>query len=318
VSKLRGLLPIGAVAALLALPWPGSAQVETQPRPATPLDPISAILDAFATHDVVALGDFHHDAQLHDLRMMLIADPRFPVVVRDVVFEFGPRENQALLDRFVDGGDFTPAELEILDYGTVYNELMAGIRALNESLPRELRIRVVLAEAQPPTMEVEAALIRRDTTAKGRKALLVIGAMHFPRKPLFMPVSDRELAELMFTHPTSVSTTAHLEAAGVNVFSIYPAPADLVSKVQPDVAQWTTPALALVAGTLVGAEPFSTFAPTDVLLTVPDADGDGEHFERVPPDPARSGLTEEQFDAVLVLAPSSDLPFGDPGPLPTE
>jgi hypothetical protein len=41
-------------------------------------------------------------------------------------------------------------------------------------------------------------------------------------------------------------------------------------------------------------------------------------LERVPPDPSRSGLTEEQFDAVLVLAPSPELPFGDPGPIPTE
>jgi hypothetical protein len=145
--------------------------------------------------------------------------------------------------------------------------------------------------------------------------LLVIGAMHFPRKPLYMPISDRELAELVFNHPSSVSTTTHLEAAGVRVFSVYPLPADVVAAAQLDVAGWKTPALAIVAGTPIGAEPFATFAPTDTLLTVPDADGEGEHYERVPPDAARSGLTEDQFDAVLVLAPSEQLPFGEQPPL---
>jgi hypothetical protein len=258
--------------------------------------------------------------------MMLIADPRFPDIVRDIVFEFdGPQD---LLDRYVEGDDVTAAELRaassgdlfsaMLDHGPVYREFFAAVRQLNAKLTPRRRVRIVLAASEEPTMESEASSIRRETTVKGRKALLVIGAMHFPRKPLFWPISDRELGEFIFAHPSSVSTTAHLELAGVRVFSIYPAPIDLVSKVQPDVAQWTTPALAVVAGTSVGAEPFSTFAPTDVVLTVPDADGDGEHYERVSPDPARSGFTEEQFDAVLVLASSSELPFGDPSPLPAE
>jgi hypothetical protein len=297
-----------------------------QTRPAVPLDPIDAILATFATHDIVALGDFHHDPQLHEVRMKLIADRRFPDIVRDIVFEFdGP---QRALDRYVDGDDITSAELRaastdslfsaMFDHGPVYREFFAAVRDLNANLTPEKRVRIVLAAPEEPNMESEAASIRRETVEKGRKALLVIGAMHFPRKPLFWPISDRALADFMFNDPSSVSTTAHLEAAGVSVFSIYPASSDLVSRVQPDIAQWATPALAVVAGTRVGAEPFSTFAPTDVLLTVPDADGDSEHLERVPPDPSRSGLTEEQFDAVLVLAPSPELPFGDPGPIPTE
>jgi hypothetical protein len=283
-------------------------------------------LAAFATHDLVALGDFHHDPQLHGLRMELISDPRFPDIVRDVVFEFdGPQD---LLDLYTDGADVTSEELRaastgaifsaMWDHGPVYREFFAAIRDLNTKLTPEQRVRVVLATPEEPTMKSEAASIRRETVTKGRKALLVIGAMHFPRKPLFWPISDREFANFIFNHPSSVSTITHLEAAGVSVFSIYPAASDLVSRVQPDIARWATPALAIVANTRVGAEPFSRFAPTDVLLTVPDADGDGEHLERVTPDPSRSGLTEEQFDALLVLAPSPELPFGDPGPIPTE
>jgi hypothetical protein len=300
--------------ALFVLPFGSSAQVDSRLPPATPLDPISAILDAFVTHDVVALGDVHHDAQLHEVRMKLIEDPRFPNVVRDIVFEFGTSQHQVLLDRYVDGGDVTPGELRrvseegmfnaVWDNGSVYRDFFAAVRALNAKLPEERRIRIVLAEPEPRTMEAEAAIIRRETTAKGRKALLVIGGMHFPRKPIYLPVSNREFAEFMFNHPWSVSTTAHLEAAGVSVFSIYPVPVDELATAQGDVAQWSTPALAVVAGTPLGAEPFATFAPTDTLVSVPDADGDGEHTEQVLPDPARSGLTQEQFDAVMALAPN--------------
>ena len=326
--KLFGPPTAALAVALLAFGCTNDARDDAAPGPATPLDPIETILGAFATHDVVALGDFHHDPQLHDLRMKLIADPRFPDIVRDIVFEFGTRQDQVLLDRYVEGDEVTSEELKaasadevfraMLNSGPVYSDFFAAVRTLNATLPTERRVRIVLTAPEEPTMQAEAASIHRETVAKGRKALLVIGAMHFPRKPLYMPISDRELAETMFNHPWSVSTTVHLEAAGVGVFTIYPAPADVVAAVQRGIAAWTTPALTIVAGTPIGAEPFATFAPTDTLVTVPDADGEGEHYERVRPDPARSGLTEEQFDAVLVLAPSAELPFGDPGPPPSE
>jgi hypothetical protein len=246
--------------------------------------------------------------------MKLIEDPRFPDVVRDVVFEFGTPQHQAMLDRYVGGGDVSPDELRrvseegmfnaVWDHGPAYRDFFAAVRTLNAKLSAERRIRIVLAEPEPRTMEAEAEIIRRETTAKGRKALLVIGGMHFPRKPIYMPVSNREFAEFMFNHPLSVSTTAHLEAAGVSVFSIYPVPVDELATSQSDIGQWSTPALTVVAGTPLGVEPFATFAPTDTLVSVPDADGDGEHAEQVLPDPARSGLTQEQFDAVMALAPN--------------
>lgn len=43
--------------------------------------------------------------------MKLPADPRFPTVVRDVVYGFGPAERQPLLDRYVDGEDVSAEEL---------------------------------------------------------------------------------------------------------------------------------------------------------------------------------------------------------------
>jgi hypothetical protein len=50
------------------------ASVEAQaPQPAVPLGPISAIVEAFEFHDVVALGDPHGDEQAHAWRHMSFA-----------------------------------------------------------------------------------------------------------------------------------------------------------------------------------------------------------------------------------------------------
>jgi hypothetical protein len=82
--------------------------------------------------------------------------------------------------------------------------------------------------------------------------------------------------------------------------------------VQPDTTSWEVPALAIVEGTLLGIEPFATFAGSDGFISVPDIDGDGFHQENTIADPARSGLTQEQFDAVLLLGPESVLRTGKP------
>jgi hypothetical protein len=67
-----------------------------------------------------------------------------------------------------------------------------------------------------------------------------------------------------------------------------------------------------VTGITWNTQPFATFASTGALMTVPDTDGDGFHQESAIPDPARSGLTEEQFDAVLLLGPLDTLRTGEP------
>ena len=50
--------------------------VHAQTKPATPLEPIAAIIDAFRTHDIVALGEGrHNNEQGYALRLALIRDP---------------------------------------------------------------------------------------------------------------------------------------------------------------------------------------------------------------------------------------------------
>ena len=134
--------------------------------------------------------------------------------------------------------------------------------------------------------------------------------MHLLRKPLFYPVSDPEFAEFALNHPSTISTVAHLEAANISVFSVFAYMSDDFVAVQPDSEAWTTPALAMVDGTTLGLEPFATFSPKGTRLWVPDANGG--HPEEVRADPARSGFTQDQFDAVLLLGPADSMVTSEP------
>jgi erythromycin esterase-like protein len=49
-------------------------------KPALPINAINAILDAFQSHAIVALGEPHGNEQAAAFRMALIRDPRFPEV----------------------------------------------------------------------------------------------------------------------------------------------------------------------------------------------------------------------------------------------
>src|SRR6185503_5679307 len=76
-----------------------SAQPAT-PKPAVPVEPIPAIVDAFRSHEIVALGDAHGTAQAQAFLKALVRDPRFAATVTDIVVEFGNARHQSLVARF--------------------------------------------------------------------------------------------------------------------------------------------------------------------------------------------------------------------------
>src|SRR5687767_13084221 len=77
---------------------------------AVPLEPIAAIIDAFRTHQVVALGEgAHGNVPGHLFRLALLRDPRFAGTVNDIVVEFGNARYQAVMDRYT-RGDTVPLE----------------------------------------------------------------------------------------------------------------------------------------------------------------------------------------------------------------
>lgn len=278
--------------------------------PAAPANPTNVILDAFRTHPLVALAEGEHwNQQSHAYRLALIRDPRFAAVVNDIVVEFGDARYQAVIDRFIAGEDVPYSELRHVWEDTVapntvfdipiYEEFYRAVRDVNRTLPADKRLRVLLGD--PPidwtktsTAEIldlmykrnafAADLIRKQVLARHRRALLLYADGHFFRQgevtvPDWMVVKTRPEEPL-------VSQIEKTNPGAVFVIGT-PTNADL-SKIQPDIAGWPKPSIALLKGTTLGAAPF---APLYELT--------GSEFNSV--------RLEDQFDALLYLGPPSSI-----------
>src|SRR5215471_4647200 len=151
---MRSFTILLAVAILLA----GDA-AHGQPFRAVPLEPVSAILDGFRTHDVVALGEGRHNNEPgYAFRLSLIRDPRFATVVNDIVVESGSSQYQNAMDRYIHGENVPNVMLRHAWQDTtqpdtawdvpMYEEFFAAVRAVNATLAPSRQLRVLLGE--PP------------------------------------------------------------------------------------------------------------------------------------------------------------------------
>jgi len=283
---------VAVAAALLAISATGA---HGQSKPAVPLEPIAAILDAFRTHDIVALGEGrHNNEQGYAFRLALIRDPRFAATVNDIVVESGSAAHQDVMDRFIRGEAVPNTELRLAWQDTtvpdgpwdvpMYEEFFTAVRTLNASLPPERRLRVLLGD---PPFDWEhatrdeaiaissrrdpfpAELIQREVLAKQRRALVIYGDAHFLRRPL------------------GSSLVTRLAAAGARVLNIWThTTANDLQTLQADISTWRIPSLAFTAGTTLGAASFSFFRALG-----------GSDATRM----------EDQFDAVLYVGPSASI-----------
>jgi len=165
-----------------------------------------AVLAAFRTRPLVALGEAHILQEHHDVLQTLISDPRLPGVVNDIVVEFGNAMYQDTIDKFVfDGEPVNDADLRLVYRNTtqspvgtwdnpVYEQFFRRVRAVNWTLPPSQRIRVLLgdypidwskittarqlASVQPKRDPYVASLVEREVQAKGRRALICYGIGH--------------------------------------------------------------------------------------------------------------------------------------------
>jgi hypothetical protein len=270
-------------------------------RPAVRVDPVSTIIDAFATYPVVALGEgAHGNVQGHAFRLALFRDPRFIALVNDIVVESGSSRYQDYIDRFVRGEEVAEVFLRAARENTVtptpawdrsiYDEVFRTVRDINTSLPRDRQLRILLGDPPINWSEVRnadeyrgwllrrdsypAELIQREVLAKGRRALVVYGDGHFQAR------SERPGRSLV----------GILETAGTKVFTVTSTFADL-AKFQSEVAAWPRPWLASLKGTFLGRAPYETFfgPPPPV-----------EFFKAHP-------NIEDHYDAVLVLGTAESL-----------
>jgi hypothetical protein len=288
------------------------------PRPAMPADPVSAIVEAFRTHPIVALGEgAHGNEQAHAFRMALIRDSRFSSVADDIVVESGNSRYQELIDRFATGEEVPSESLRRVWQDTtqphtlwdvpIYEEFLRAVQAVNRARPAGQRMRILLGDPpidwesidsigdlqrwqQTPAADRDAYpadLIRREVLTKGRRALLIYGDMHFNRRnPNVKDGPDagsKNIVDLLERNGGTRIFTIHTQTFRVDLRAV-----------QADVASWPRPSLAVLRGTVLGAADFTTYFPAANLMTA----------DRRPINPRPM---EDQFDAVLYLGPPSEI-----------
>jgi len=271
------------------------------PRPAVSREAIPAILEAFKSRSIVAIGELHGHRERQDFLHTLVADPGFASVVNDIVIELGNSAHQPLMDRFVAGEDIPVESLrrvwrdtaQLQAAPTDLPELFQIVRRVNAALSKSRQIRILLGEApidrdrlrqeEPPQLRGKPAsdrdrfvarILEREVVQRHRRALLTFGAGHLVRRS------------------SSHSLVTLLEANGVKVFNIWTNVRSL-SSIQSDVDSWPVPSLVHVAGTQLGTNDFFSFFPPTVF--------------RIPP--AWRTPLQDQFDALLYLGATTTFDF---------
>jgi len=309
---------LGALCLTMVLPIRGSAQ-SVKPRPAVPLDPIAAILDAFRTYRVVSFPGGHTDGnEVQALLRTLVKDPRFASLVNDIVVEFGASRYQDLMDRYVRGDDVPEsavqrAWLDAVQAGTALDNANTGlffraVREANAVLPPERRIRVLLGD---PPMDWEnvrgksdfrrwvvqrdsypADLVRRQVLARNRRALIVWANGHLMRQEI--------LTNYDMTDWQAQTIVSLIEAPGGTPVFVVRSDGDL-SKWQAEASSWKPMTLALVRDTVLGAADFSEFGGVSERYRIRGEDD----FVPIPREQWVSRRLEDIVDAVLYVGPAS-------------
>jgi hypothetical protein len=187
-----------------------------------------AVLGAFTTRRLVALGEWHGFQEHHDALRMLLADPRLPEVVDDIVVEFGDAFYQPMMDKFILGlQPVNNADLRLAWRNTtlsplatwdepVYEQFFRTVRSANWALPPGKRMRVLLGDPPidwpkvtkpsqiPPLPSRDtypASLVESHVLRHGRRALLCYGSAHvFHRPPHFDGPGNGNMVTIIEQH----------------------------------------------------------------------------------------------------------------------
>lgn len=278
LALLAGALGLGA-GACRPLPAP-EAPPALAPRTARV---VSDLLATLAQHPLVLFGEVHGEAECHEVLQALLRDARLPALVDDLVVEFGNPLYQDVVDRYVSGEDVPLEELRHAWRDTaipltwdapMYAAFFRTVRERNASLEPDERMRIVLGECPIDWSRVRTAedygafadrsgdyarTVEREVLARGRRALLVIGAMHVLRRDPRNAFADElprypGLGQLLATEHPGTS------------FAIWPIHGELPPDALAGESPWTAPALVPLAGRPLGAATFGPVAPRNVRI----------------------------------------------------
>ena len=306
---------------LLVARAPAGAMQSAPPQPATPVDPIAAIIEAFRTNNVVTLTDPHGNVQVQAFLLSLVRDPRFPEAVNDIVIETASARYQDAIDRFVRGDDVESAVLRRAwedhtvanSLGVQAEELIRAVRTVNASLSAARRLRIVagdppidwdnIASEQDGRRWTElrdsypADLVRRQVLDRGRRALVVYGQGHLQRRQI---VVNYDMSTWQAQTVVSLLERDH----GARIFNIWTL-LDRSVELPEGVTSWRVPGLATLRGTTLGARDFGLYSR---------GLGDGSRvgvkdgkLVAVPREEWKMMPMEDQFDALLYLGPPASM-----------
>jgi hypothetical protein len=244
----------------------------TDPKP-TPAIP--AILSAFDRYEVVGMSEAHGLKDADDFILALIRTPAFASKVNDIAVECGNSLYQPVLDRYVAGEDVPFAEVRKVWRNTTqlmcgmsgfFEQLFPLIRAINQKLPQEKRLRVLAGD--PPIDwdrikklddignvihdrdQTIAAVMETQVLSKHRKALMLFGVFHLMHQPTFGNASAVAIYEKQY--PKSTFVIAGFEGINVNLST-------------SSLLTWPTPSIARANGNWLGALKLSEFTSPPII-----------------------------------------------------
>jgi hypothetical protein len=278
---------------------------------------VDRVLACFESFPLVALAEQHRRIEVHDFLLALIEDPRFGRAVDDIVVEFGNALLQPVLDRYSAGDDVTLDELQHVwrDTGQwlvwdspLYPRFFERVRAANLGRPPEERVRVVLGDPPIDWAAVKSAaeyrkfaerdafyagVVEREVLAKGRRALLIVGGMHLPRRgplELSLPRTSPGVGALL--------SQRHPDALHI-VWTLPPSEA-----LADELGLERAPSYVELQDDERGERSYGLLVPRDVSILV---GGEWKPMGEVRWPPMR-----DMVDALLYLGPEEHLALPDP------
>jgi hypothetical protein len=289
----------------LAMAYGQTQQRQTKPAEPIPQPAISAILAAFDKYEVVAMPQGHGMQDLNNFIFSLIRNPAFSEKVNDIEVEFGNSLYQPMIDRYIAGENVPFTELQKVwrkmgqpasGASGFVEQFFPLVRALNQKLPPERRLRVLAGDPAVDWDQVKniqelmakgfsretsiASVMEKEALAKHRKALMLFGTMHL------LHGTGSAVARIEEDYPNLTFVISDLGTFDTNLPTLF----------DSKFINWPIPALARSKGTWLGALEISHFIPPPLRI---DQDCNFHHeFSAALQKPM-----EELVDAFLYLGP---------------
>jgi hypothetical protein len=246
------------------------------------VDGVEGVLKALETHQLVGVSEHHRNKQVHDFLQSLITAPGFAERVDDIIVECGNALYQDVMDRYMSGEEVPREEFQKVWRNTtqllvwdspLYEALFETIREVNQKLPVEEQVRVVLADPPIDWSKVKnkddydpfasrdpdwVRVIENDVLKKGRTGFLIAGGVHYWARSArndFKPVPIEE---------ASLGEALDQRYPDNNFFYIALVPS--TGSFSKQFSTWQVPSMIVLKDTTLGAKSFGHLRATPVIV----------------------------------------------------